>query len=368
MDHRAYQSLFPTKSKYLQQKWDKASYSLHRSKVKQAKPAIDQIPPKTYPHLALKLKKQQLEEDRALEIQFHNNILLEKILRIKRTKGGIDSWNDYEPKRTTESYQSYQPLFPTKNKYLQQKWDKATYDLHRRKVKSSKPVIDKSAPRTYPHLEQRLKKQQLEEERTMDIQRENNLLNEKISHIKKTTGGVDSWNIFEKKRTTKNYEAYQSLFPTANRYLQHKWDKTVYDLRRRKVTSAKPSIDATPPRTFPHLEQKLKTKQLEEERRMEIHRENSILNEKIARINRTIGDTDTWNKYSKKRDNRNPRNRAMTMTKNKRTDPTTPLIPKVEPEDYDVKKESELQQDTATDPIPETDPPGITTLPGNPDS
>lgn len=34
---------------------------------------------------------------------------------------------------------------------------------------------------------------------------------------------------------------------------------------------------------------------------MEIHRENSILNEKIARINRTIGDTDTWNKYSKKR-------------------------------------------------------------------
>lgn len=40
----------------------------------------------------------------------------------------------------------------------------------------------------------------LEEERTMDIQRENNLLNEKISHIKKTTGGVDSWNIFEKKR------------------------------------------------------------------------------------------------------------------------------------------------------------------------
>lgn len=29
-------------------------------KVKQAKPAIDQIPPKTYPHLALKLKKQQV--------------------------------------------------------------------------------------------------------------------------------------------------------------------------------------------------------------------------------------------------------------------------------------------------------------------
>lgn len=105
----------------------------------------------------------KLEEDRALEIQFHNNILLEKILRIKRTKGGIDSWNDYEPKRfdwlflvkiggrdvesqftsvyflyrTTESYQSYQPLFPTKNKYLQQKWDKATYDLHRRKVSSN---------------------------------------------------------------------------------------------------------------------------------------------------------------------------------------------------------------------------------------
>ncbi|XP_071335781.1 sperm axonemal maintenance protein CFAP97D1 isoform X2 [Trachinotus anak] len=98
MQHLAYQPLLPTGSKYLQQKWDKASYDLHRRKVKSAKPTINTTPPKTYGHLALKLKKQKLEEEWALKIQRENNILMEKISHIMRTTGGVDNRNYYDRK------------------------------------------------------------------------------------------------------------------------------------------------------------------------------------------------------------------------------------------------------------------------------
>lgn len=104
MEHRAYQPLLPAGNKYLQQKWDNASYDLHRKKVQSntslwclivlflqtlnlsfyfsyklrtllivcvcmfvcvlkvmsAKPTIKTTPPQTYGHLALKLKKQKV--------------------------------------------------------------------------------------------------------------------------------------------------------------------------------------------------------------------------------------------------------------------------------------------------------------------
>ncbi|XP_042350718.1 uncharacterized protein CFAP97D2 [Plectropomus leopardus] len=103
--------------------------------------------------------------------------------------------------RTMTSHLAYQPLLPAGNKYLQQKWDKASYDLHRGKVKSAKPTINTTPPKTYSHLALKLKTQKLEEEWTMKIQRENNMLMEKISHIMRTTGGVDNRNYYDRKRS-----------------------------------------------------------------------------------------------------------------------------------------------------------------------
>ncbi|KAG7502163.1 hypothetical protein JOB18_014971 [Solea senegalensis] len=300
-EYQTYQSLFPTKNKYLQQKWDNATYDLHRRKVQSASPAINAAPPKTHGHLIQKLKKRQLEEERSLEIQRENAHLMDKISHIIRTKGGVDCWNDAEKKRSTKEYQTYQSLFPTKNKYLQQKWDKATYDLHRRKVECANPALDATAPKTHGHLVQKLKKQQLEGERAVEIQRENDILMEKILNIKKASGETDCWNDAEKKRPTKEYQTYQSLFPTKNKYLQQKWDNATYDLHRRKVNSASPAINATPPKTHGHLVQKLKKQQLEEERAMEIQRENFHLLEKISNIIRTKGGVDCWNDAEKKR-------------------------------------------------------------------
>ncbi|XP_029386629.1 uncharacterized protein CFAP97D1 [Echeneis naucrates] len=105
----------------------------------------------------------------------------------------------------------YQPLFPMGNKYLQQKWDKASYDLHRRKVKSAKPTINTTPPKTYSHLELKLKKQKLEEEWILKIQRENKILKEKISHIMKTTGAVDNKNDYDRKSLGKEKRQLELL-------------------------------------------------------------------------------------------------------------------------------------------------------------
>jgi len=55
--------------------------------------------------------------------------------------------------------------------------------LHRRKLKQMKAAIDNKPPARYVHLEQNLKKQQMDEERYSQIERENYILLDKMSHI-----------------------------------------------------------------------------------------------------------------------------------------------------------------------------------------
>ncbi|CAB1448010.1 unnamed protein product [Pleuronectes platessa] len=98
MQHLAHPSPFPTGSQFLQQKFDKASYDLHKQKVKSAEKTINTTPPKTYSHLDLKLKKQKLEEKRTLRIQQENTMLMERISHIMRTTGGVDNRNHYDTK------------------------------------------------------------------------------------------------------------------------------------------------------------------------------------------------------------------------------------------------------------------------------
>uniref|UniRef100_A0A3B4X8P9 Uncharacterized protein n=1 Tax=Seriola lalandi dorsalis TaxID=1841481 RepID=A0A3B4X8P9_SERLL len=69
---------------------------------------------------------------------------------------------------------AYQPLLPSGNKYLQQKWDMASYDLHRRKVRSNIVNILFLFLKIFCLVK-------LEEEWALKIQRENNMLMEKIS-------------------------------------------------------------------------------------------------------------------------------------------------------------------------------------------
>lgn len=72
---------------------------------------------------------------------------------------------------------------PRANKHLDDKWVKHCQGLHRRKLKEMRPAIDNKPPPRYIHLEQNLKKQQLDEERYSQIERENYLLLDKMSYI-----------------------------------------------------------------------------------------------------------------------------------------------------------------------------------------
>ncbi|XP_067841617.1 sperm axonemal maintenance protein CFAP97D1-like [Heptranchias perlo] len=96
--HRAYQPILPSGSKYLQEKWDRASYHEHRRKVQAAKSMVDNNSPETFAHLNLKFKKLKIEEERLSTIERDNQILLEKMSAIMRTRGRIDNKNEYKSK------------------------------------------------------------------------------------------------------------------------------------------------------------------------------------------------------------------------------------------------------------------------------
>ncbi|XP_053311115.1 uncharacterized protein CFAP97D2 [Spea bombifrons] len=108
-------------------------------------------------------------------------------------------------------HRSYQPILPCGNKYLQQKWDQTYYDEHRRKVQSAKPMVDTNSPQTYVHLNMKLKKLKLEEERLSVIERDNRLLLEKMSHIMRTKGRVDNTNDYEAKSLNKEKREQELL-------------------------------------------------------------------------------------------------------------------------------------------------------------
>uniref|UniRef100_A0A671NL79 Si:dkey-83m22.7 n=1 Tax=Sinocyclocheilus anshuiensis TaxID=1608454 RepID=A0A671NL79_9TELE len=129
MQHQAYQPVLPCVNKYLQYRWDKNSYEMHRNKVKSAKPTINTTPPKTYNHLFVKLKKRQLEEERVSRIKKENHMLLDKMSHIMQTSGGVDSRNDYVKKRqqdllriTKENECLLQRLSTCRPRYSVQVW------------------------------------------------------------------------------------------------------------------------------------------------------------------------------------------------------------------------------------------------------
>ena len=60
---------------------------------------IDNKPPQTYMHLHLDLKKLQMEEERRGVVERDNGILLDKMVRIMRTRGRVDNVNNYQQRR-----------------------------------------------------------------------------------------------------------------------------------------------------------------------------------------------------------------------------------------------------------------------------
>ncbi|KAI0211477.1 Annexin A13 [Lamellibrachia satsuma] len=89
---------FSSPSKLLQKKWEQQEHKRHMKKVNAVKPQLDNAPPRQYPHLVVRLKKIQQEEQRQAEIEHENKILLQKMSSIMTHRGSLDNWNDYEPR------------------------------------------------------------------------------------------------------------------------------------------------------------------------------------------------------------------------------------------------------------------------------
>ncbi|XP_055011754.1 uncharacterized protein CFAP97D2 [Boleophthalmus pectinirostris] len=91
-------------------------------------------------------------------------------------------------------HRSYQPLKPVTNRYLQQKWDQENFDNHRKKVTSALPVVDTKGSKTPGHVQLKLKKLQLQDERLSIIDRDNRLLASRLTSIICSRGLVDHCN------------------------------------------------------------------------------------------------------------------------------------------------------------------------------
>ncbi|KAL2094049.1 hypothetical protein ACEWY4_011361 [Coilia grayii] len=91
-------------------------------------------------------------------------------------------------------HKAYQPLKPATNKYLQKKWDQTHYKEHRNKVKNAKPVVDTKGIETPSHVQLKLKKLQLQEEKLAIIERDNHLLSSRLANIMLSKGLIDHRN------------------------------------------------------------------------------------------------------------------------------------------------------------------------------
>uniref|UniRef100_A0A672YKI5 Si:ch211-284k5.2 n=1 Tax=Sphaeramia orbicularis TaxID=375764 RepID=A0A672YKI5_9TELE len=128
-------------------------------------------------------------------------------------------------------HRSYQPLKPVTNRYLQQRWDQNNFDNHRRKVTSALPVVDNKGTRTPTHVQLKLKKLQLQDERLSVIDRDNRLLASKLANIVCSKGLVDHKNHLNSDKRKEelllvgrqNQAIYQRIMSRQSEYRHQLW-------------------------------------------------------------------------------------------------------------------------------------------------
>ncbi|XP_022065236.1 uncharacterized protein si:ch211-284k5.2 [Acanthochromis polyacanthus] len=133
-------------------------------------------------------------------------------------------------------HRSYQPFKPVTNRYLQKRWDQNNYENHRSKVNFALPVVDTTGIRTPAHIQLKLKKLQLQDERLSAIDRENHLLASNLAGIVCSKGLVDHrnqyhlWSLNANKRkqellliSHQNQAIYQRITSCPSEYRRQLW-------------------------------------------------------------------------------------------------------------------------------------------------
>jgi len=81
---------------------------------------------------------------------------------------------------------------PVQNKACMEKYLKRCQERHIQKLRDMKCSIDNNSPKQATHLKNKVKKNALMEERILQVETENRLLLEKMSHIMRVSASVFS--------------------------------------------------------------------------------------------------------------------------------------------------------------------------------
>ncbi|KAJ3020578.1 hypothetical protein HKX48_000599 [Thoreauomyces humboldtii] len=79
------------------------------------------------------------------------------------------------------SHRHFPTYHPTASRLLSKKWEERARDIHLAKLHSAHPSVDNAPPKRWAHLEVRLKRLQVEQERLYEIERANHILLDRIS-------------------------------------------------------------------------------------------------------------------------------------------------------------------------------------------
>ncbi|XP_046888732.1 sperm axonemal maintenance protein CFAP97D1-like isoform X2 [Hypomesus transpacificus] len=104
-DYLAFPAVVGTTGQYnnMRKMWDGQHYKYHVDRMGKTKPMVDNKAPRTYLHCHLKLKKIQMEQERLMELERDNRLLVSRIARTMGTKGGLDNWNTYQTKHSVNA-------------------------------------------------------------------------------------------------------------------------------------------------------------------------------------------------------------------------------------------------------------------------
>ncbi|KAJ1549229.1 hypothetical protein HK405_007497 [Cladochytrium tenue] len=78
-EHRHFTALHPSCNKLLAKRWEEHCRELHARRLRQARPTVDNARPRAYPHLEMRLKQMQIEEERLDDIERTNSVLLNRV-------------------------------------------------------------------------------------------------------------------------------------------------------------------------------------------------------------------------------------------------------------------------------------------------
>ncbi|XP_062859919.1 sperm axonemal maintenance protein CFAP97D1-like [Trichomycterus rosablanca] len=102
-DYLAFPVIAGTSSQYTatRKMWDSHHYQEHMNRLKNApsvvKQRMDNSAPRAFLHCHVKINKVQKEQERFMEIERDNMMLVSRIAHTK-TKPGLDCWNNYQTK------------------------------------------------------------------------------------------------------------------------------------------------------------------------------------------------------------------------------------------------------------------------------